>query len=194
MRYIYLSEKVRISVLLPGALFLLLVRDVTAAFCITAAVALHELGHLAAGRLLGYRADSFTLGISGADIAYAGIMSYKDDIKTALAGPLVSLAAGALFLPVFSEAALYSIAYGALNAVPVGVFDGGRALRALLLKALPYAAAEKAFAAISFTALFLLYLAGVFLLLYTSCNASLFFLCVYAFAAAVTDKKDGFYV
>lgn len=185
MRYIYLSSRMKISVLLPGALFLLLVRcGAETAFCAVAAVTVHELGHFAAGRLLGYRAESFTVGLSGADIRYSGVMSYKDDMLISLAGPFASFAAAALSASFFSRFSLYSLAYGALNILPVGVFDGGRALHALLLLYLPFRAAERAFSAVSFSVLFLLYLTGVFVLLYTAFNASLFYVCVYAFAAA----------
>ena len=189
MRYIYLSSRIKISVLLPGALFLLLVQSgAESLFCAVAAAAVHELGHLFAGRLLGYKAEAFTVGLSGADIRYCGVMSYKDDMITALSGPFASAVAALTAAPFFPRFAIYSFAYGALNVLPVGVFDGGRALRALLFNRLPYSAAERAFLLVSFTVLFLLYLAGIFILLYTAFNASLFFVCVYAFAAAVSGS------
>lgn len=190
MRYIYLSKRIKISVLLPGALFLLLVRSgAQGLLCIAAAVALHELGHLLAGRALGYRVSSFSLGLFGADIGYRGVIGYRDDLAVALAGPLSNVICGLMMLPFAPSFAHCGFAYAALNLVPVGVFDGGRALRALLFGALNYRTANAVYNAVSFSALFVLYLSGIFILIYTSFNASLFFLCCYAFFASVTEPK-----
>ncbi|MBQ3870335.1 MAG: hypothetical protein II777_07270 [Clostridia bacterium] len=190
-RYIYLSKRIKISALLPGALFLLLVRSGAARFfCIAAALAVHELGHIIAGGALGYKTDSFTLGLLGADIKYRGVIGYKEDIVIALSGPAANLLTGALFLPVFRSFALYGFAYAALNLAPVEGFDGGRALKALLYTVLPYRYAETAFNAVSLSTLFILYLTGIFILLYTSFNATLFFICIYTFFSCTVEKRS----
>ncbi len=190
-RYIYFSKAIRISVLLPGALFLLLVRSgCTGFFSAVSAIAVHELGHLAAGRFLGLRVSSFTLGLFGADIRYGGVVGYRDGLIVALAGPLANVICGIAVLPFLPSFAICGFAYAALNLAPVGVFDGGRILRALLFCRFEYRTAGTVYNAVSFSALFLLYLCGVFVLLCTSFNASLFFLCCYAFFAAVTEQKN----
>lgn len=183
MRYIFLGKKVRLSTLLPSAVYL------WAYFCgyETAlaslfAVLIHEAGHLTAGIVLRRRISSVTLSALGADIEYTGVSSYKTNLLIAVAGPFASILAGAVTTGGFSVFSSVSVIYGMMNLIPVPCFDGGRALRCILYNCAGVVTADKICDAVSVVFLLVLYLFSVFLLFYTSFNASLLFICFYVFA------------
>lgn len=183
MRYIFLGKRVRCSTLLPLLAYLWCVfAGVKTAFFSLAAVAVHEAGHIIAGYLTRRKISSLTLSPLGADIVYTGTASYGSEIFAAFSGPFFSLFSGiALYgaLPGFSAV---SIAYGLLNLIPVPCFDGGRALRSVLYSLTELSAADKICGAVNIVFLIIMYLFSVFLLFYTSFNASLLLLCAYVFA------------
>ena len=91
------------------------------------AAAVHELGHLLALRLRRHPVSSVTLSFSGA-VMETGLLSYRDELLAAAAGPLTSLAAG-FFLPLWPEFGLYSVILGLFNLLPLPGLDGGRMVR-----------------------------------------------------------------
>lgn len=102
----------------------------------------HELGHMAAVRLLGGRVRSIQLTGVGAVIhpSRDRLFSYGEECLTAAAGPAASfLLAGvaALWGRQFGGVDAYlltglSLALGVFNLLPAGPLDGGRILRALV--------------------------------------------------------------
>ena len=74
-----------------------------------------------------------------------------------------------------------SLAYGLLNLIPVPCFDGGRALYGVSHLLAPAPAADVICDAVNIFFLLLLYLFSVFILFYTSFNASLLLICAYIF-------------
>lgn len=127
---------------LAGAaiLWLLFVERSVWALLSLGAAALHELGHLAAARLLHVPLRGMTVGALGARIALDdGLLSYRDEARIAAAGPAVNLLCAA------TSAALHrcrpddrllffaaaSLALAGINLLPLHGFDGGRLLGCL---------------------------------------------------------------
>lgn len=116
------------------------------------ACALHELGHVAAVRLLGGGVKGLRLTAVGAELALDGArpLSYGREALAALAGPGVSLltaglaAGGRRFL-----LAGLSLGQGLFNLLPILPLDGGRALGLLLSARLGEDGAERVLAAAS---------------------------------------------
>lgn len=109
----------------PGGCFL--------PFC--AAMLCHELGHLAALLACGIPIRCLRLEVGGAVLETAP-MDYRRELLCALAGPAVNL----MLLPLgrrFPLFAVLSLCLALFNLLPILPLDGGRALRAGLLLALP---------------------------------------------------------
>ena len=114
-----------------GRLFLFLVSTLVAL--------MHECGHAFAAARVGYRLDKIVLMPYGAlisgDIEGIGL---KDEIKVALAGPLVNAATAVLFVALwwffpetyaYTDVAAYaSAAIALVNLIPAYPLDGGRIL------------------------------------------------------------------
>ena len=190
MRYIFLGKRLKCAVFLPALVFLWVVFAgyKTALFSLAAA-AVHEAGHIISGLAARRKIASVTLSALGADIEYTGAVPYKTDVITALSGPFFSIAAGLLFyrlFPVFSAA---SLIYGLLNLIPVPCFDGGRALRCALYLFADISKADVICDAVCVFFLIIMYVFSVFLLFYTSFNASLLLICAYVFIKSYVKTK-----
>ena len=125
----------RIELAPSGALFFLLGAwlDPLGAFGpFLLAAAGHELGHLAALRLCGARAERIRLGFGDARIE-TGFLGWRAELLCALAGPAVNLAAFAAAGERFPVFAAVSLLLGLFNLLPIPPLDGGRMLRAALL-------------------------------------------------------------
>lgn len=111
-----------------------------------ACLLLHELGHATRARREGMAIDGITLWVFGGVARFRGSFpSAGAEFRIAIAGPLVSLALGVLFLAVSVAAPLPSAVDGvvywlgsinlmllAFNLLPALPLDGGRVLRAAL--------------------------------------------------------------
>lgn len=94
----------------------------------------HELGHLAALRVMGARVEKIRLTAFGAEIqADTRRLSYPREIFCSLAGPGVNLVLAVVFARIFGdfEAAGANLLLGCFNLLPVPVLDGGRTLHLL---------------------------------------------------------------
>ena len=180
MIYIYFGRKFRLSVLVPLLIFLRFYSG-DSVLTAAAAVIIHEAAHFTAGAALGLKTETVTLSPLGADIKYRGVIPYKTETALALSGPLVSIIAAFAARFISYDFFTVSLIYGLLNLLPVPCFDGGRALNALVFLFAPYRTADVICSVISTVFLILLYLFSVFILFYTSFNASLLFICAYIF-------------
>lgn len=100
---------------------------------VAAAVAVHELGHLAVMRLLKIRVRRAKNSLWGIGIsADKGSTSYSSELAISLAGSAANIIL-ALLLRKNAELFRAFFAYGAFNLLPAGFLDGGDALRAFML-------------------------------------------------------------
>lgn len=148
--------------------------------CISAAV-IHELGHIAAAKLLRIDLTHMKLDILGARLATTGrLCSYPALIGLCLAGPLINLLCFTLTLP-FSERSawitefcLSNLSLCMLNLIPIHGFDGGRILHGLLSNFMGITAVERICSFAGFCSLLCMWLFSVWLLLRTGASLTLF--------------------
>jgi len=142
---------------------------------------LHELGHSLVAIRFGFPIDSITLWLFGC-VAQLTEMpeDWKQELAIAVAGPIVSVALGALSYALFVvlpgtqsvalESARFVLAYLAVMNIALAIFnmlpgfpmDGGRVLRALLARTRPYARATQIAAEVGKIFAVLLGLFGLF--------------------------------
>ena len=134
-------------------------------------VTVHELGHLLALKLLGFRLRALGLEAKGLMIRYSGMGSWLQEAAAVLAGPLAGLLYGILLLPAegtfpewLSVSGSVSLMLTGFNLLPILPLDGGRALGALCFRFLEKAEAERLLSRISAAAMILLLLGGTVLL------------------------------
>ncbi|MBB6644803.1 CBS domain-containing protein [Halobellus ruber] len=140
-------------------------------------VLLHEFGHSLVAMRYGYEIESITLWLFGGVARFTEMPEdWKQELAIAIAGPIVSLALGALaylgflVLPtaldpvkfVVGYLALTNVVLAAFNMLPGFPMDGGRVLRALLARTRPHAQATQIAAEVGKVFAFLLGIFGLF--------------------------------
>ena len=160
------------------------------------AAALHELGHIAAAKLVSIRLSSLSLDLLGARLTTERrLTSYKDEIILCAAGPLVNFAVSTtvfLILPNINNASAFyeymsffataSAALGILNLLPIKSFDGGRILECILCRFSGERPALRALSVLSFVSCFSLWCLSVYLIIKTGNSLSLFVFSVSLFS------------
>ena len=178
--------KIRIT---PGAALLLGVmlftRD-SLFFGTLLAALVHECGHLLAARVLGVRLRLLELDIPGARLLPAGALpSYAAEGWLAAAGPMASFLLAFCIYPLdgvfFGTLFASTLSLGLFNLLPVGDFDGGRVLAALLAPRLGQQTAGRICLVSSYLSLFFLFSLSATLLLRYGENLSLAVLCASLF-------------
>ena len=147
-----------------------------------AAAAVHELGHIAAAKLMRIGISSITLLPLGADISFSRMRSYREEFVTASAGAAVNLVTAIFCMPLakseFADLFVTSnIALAVMNLLPIKTLDGGGTLKSVFLMCLPQDTAERVSGFISSLFLFALWLLSVYLMLSSDGGFSLFALC-----------------
>ena len=174
-----------------------------------AAALFHELGHLAAARLLCIPVKEIRFEFSGVRICTdTGLTSYRQEILLSLAGPLVNLILAALsFFAVGAERsfgtllslgmellsggeisvanslgffALSSLIQALTNLLPVNSFDGGRILYCLTALLWGELVADRILSVTSVASALLLWTVALYLMLRISAGLG-----IYVFAACV---------
>lgn len=170
----------------------------------TLTAVIHELGHSYVAACAGYRLKRIVLMPFGAVVR--GDMSglnAADEIKIAIAGPLVNVAVGVLFVAtwwVFPEtysltdtAAQANFTMAILNFIPAYPLDGGRVLFAIISGK----AGKKVAARVCRTtgaALAVLLVALFVASLFHTPNLTLAFFAAFVFAGAFSRAKDNIYI
>jgi Zn-dependent protease/CBS domain-containing protein len=122
---------------------------IAAALLFFLSILLHEFGHAAQARREGMEIDGITLWLFGGVARFKGMFpSAGAEFRIAIAGPLVSLALGVVFVAVAAAAGLPESADGVsawlgyinltllvFNLLPALPLDGGRVLRSALWRA-----------------------------------------------------------
>ena len=172
--------KVKISFFAAIMLLALVISHSYISLAAIIAAALHELGHIIAGRLCNAPLSELKLGIFGASLS-TEISSYKDEIKVALAGPTVNFICAACMLPFASRLGdlgqmflASSLFLGLLNLLPISDFDGGRALFCLIAMKGSLYCAQGALKVSTFVFVFALWSLSVYLILRLGASLSLF--------------------
>lgn len=147
-----------------------------------AAAILHECGHLLPALLFRIPIRAITLWPFGADIAL-GEMHGGRAIAVTAGGCLINFAAGVLTRALFPAFSAACFALGAVNLMPVRSLDGGGILERLLEDRLLPSRLECVMRTVSLITLTVMWIASIYLLLYASGQYSLFFICVFLFAA-----------
>lgn len=181
---------------LTGRIFLFVAYTVTAV--------IHETGHAYVSGNLGYRLNKITLMPFGAVVSgnIDGLKS-SDEIKIALAGPLLNLAIALFFIAVwwiFPEsyaftdiAAEANLTMAFVNFIPAYPLDGGRIVCAVIENKF---GKEKAFKICRVLGIvFSAALAALFVLtLFFTPNYSILLFALFVFFGAVSKEKDNVYV
>ena len=151
------------------------------------AAAVHELGHYLASKLLGLRLCEFNIELWGLHMRFDGVLSYRDDLLTAAAGPLASLllalaSAAAGRYAGWQDAYLLagvSFLFGLFNLLPVFPLDGGRIVCAASATLWGPVTADAVGAVCACTVIFALLVGGMVVLLRTKVNFSLLLVAVW---------------
>ncbi len=172
-------------------------------FTLTALI--HELGHALASERLGYKMNKISLMPYGAVVngAIEGL-SYKDEIKIALYGPLANLCVCVFFTCLFwlvpefypyLESVVFSnLCIFTINLLPAYPLDGGRILTAILslkLKRKTSLLIAKICGLFIATLLLALF---IYSLVIKAPNISILFFCAFIVAGTLQKTKENAYV
>lgn len=152
---------------------------------------IHESGHIFMLKKNNIKINYIEILPVGINInAENKLLSYKEDIKTAFAGPFFNIVCAVIamlwlkFIN-FNDIILFflfsNLAFAALNLFPVKSLDGGKIVETLLRIYLPEPASFYLFTVISGIFLAILSLAALLILFITKYNFTLILLCCYLF-------------
>lgn len=163
------------------ALFILLggyrIIDLSVALPWIFAVFLHEMGHFLVAKIRCAGISCLTLDVTGAKMTLCGrLLSYKDEILIAVAGPLVNIITFAVTFGFLEEFSAFSLMLGLLNLFPISGFDGYRILFSVIALRGGEEKADFVMKMISFCAIISLWLISVYLLLRFGAGFSAFIL------------------
>lgn len=154
------------------------------------AAVVHELGHIAAIKLLARQKFTFTLYPFGADISYNSTnVSYTKETVISLSGcgaNLIFALIGTLLIKtVYSREMMFFVfsnfAYAAINIFPIKSLDGGKALENILLGFLDTGNALRIAEIVSSAAFTVMTFFALVVLSATGYNFSLLMMCLYLF-------------
>lgn len=168
--------EIYISVPFAAFVALLFLTDKTGMMSVTAsALVIHELGHIAAMKLLGSMPERIELKPAVVHIVKPkDLMSYKKEIAVLAAGPLAGAAAAALSAALYFFAGQSDILLGLctsnialtlFNMLPISELDGGKILEYVLSMKLCAGSAKRISAAVSYVFTAALIAAGTAMLL-----------------------------
>ncbi len=173
-------------------------------FIYTLSAVIHEIGHSLVASSLGYRLNKITLMPFGAVVS-GNINGLKaiDEIKIALAGPLINLAIGIFFVAswwifpkiyAFTDVvaeANFSLAL--VNFLPIFPLDGGRILSAGLVYIFGEAKARNVSKIIGLSFSILLFIGFIYSIFF-SVNFSLLFFSLFVIFGALNKDKENRYI
>lgn len=150
-------------------------------FAVIFAVLAHEGGHLIALRVCGGKPSTMHIVATGIEMSYYGILSYKQDIVIAVAGPLASVIlalCASFYAQQFDSEWAYilsgvSLVFCLFNLLPSLPLDGGRILYMVLSSVSGVFTAERVSCIVSCIVIFLLMVLGTALLIYSQKNFTL---------------------
>ncbi|MHC3436621.1 site-2 protease family protein [Natrialbaceae archaeon A-gly3] len=162
-------------------------------------VAIHELGHAYAARRYGIGTRSITLWIFGGLAALESMpREWNREFWIALAGPITSVFLGVVFVTLLQVVpaslpivvfvvgwlAVINVVLAVFNMVPAFPMDGGRVLRALLSRGLPYVTATRIAARVGMIFALLFAVVGIL-----GWNPVLVLVALFVYVAATTESR-----
>ena len=140
---------------------------------------LHELGHIAAAKLLKIELKELSIGAFGAGLTpSSSLFSFKKEMLLCAAGPLVNLVCFLILLPFknlfLNYVSVASLFLGALNLLPITSFDGGRILYSFISRYFTPRTALNITRFLSFIFIFSLWCFSLYLLMRVAISLSLF--------------------
>ena len=153
---------------------------------VTAAIALHEAGHLCASAIYGNKFKKLSFQAGGLRLSGNRFFtSYSAEAIIAFAGPFFNLVCALAFLDARSESGVFfkqvSVALAILNLLPISGFDGARITECFLSIFMPQEAVLKVCDILSFFVLFSIWCIAVYLILRTGRNLSIYLFTVMIF-------------
>ncbi|HLV08854.1 MAG TPA: M50 family metallopeptidase, partial [Halanaerobiales bacterium] len=175
-------------------------------------VLFHELIHLIVAFHYGYNVNKIELFPFGGMAEYNGLLEMEplQELKVALAGPLFNLLAGGLFYFLKSKGILlppemiadgiiikhlieYNLVIAIVNFIPALPLDGGRVLRALLVRKMGFERGSKTAIKIARTLAVIIGISGFIVLLFNHSNIWFLVLAFFVYAAASREERQLIY-
>ena len=164
----------------------------------------HELGHALQAKRLGYKLDSFFIAPYGVKLNYKDkCFDSKDEIKIALAGPMVNLVLAILAVSLWwiapvtyvylDEFVLQSIMLCLVNLLPCYPLDGGRIFVSVMSSKMPKKKAVKISCLLNYVfsaILFIIFIATCFY----NFNPSICLFAVFLILGSIDSKFESRYV
>jgi len=179
--------KIHVSFFSYVALFLILLYfDALTVVSIVLALIVHELGHIVFISAFGGK-------ISLIDVSPFGLTIKRDRSFYHLAKELAVFTSGPLFSIAFFALTLFfggtltgqiSLLYGLINLLPVKIFDGGKALYAILDHLCPMKA-NRIMNGINLCFILIIWAMSIFIMMKSGDYVSMFFLSIYLFIAII---------
>ncbi len=165
---------------------------------------IHEMGHYSASEKLGYKLNKIVLMPYGAIISgNATELSFKDEIKVALSGPLVNLIVALFFIatwwlfpavyPFTEEIVIANVSLVLINLLPCYPLDGGRFLLATLSLKFKRQTAIKIVKILG-VALGVILLALFFYSIAVKVNFTILFFSLFILVGSLVGSREGEYV
>lgn len=184
MRFYCRGIQIKIGFLFFAVVCIMLCFDTqkTVGFAVLSAL-LHECGHLAALMIFKDEPQTVVLGLFGMQITRTTDtrLSFSEEIRTALAGPIVNLLLAAILeigfvlfnAPKLRMLCAVNLLLGLFNLMPIMNLDGGRALYYALQIRFTESESERILKIVSVMVLVPMMAAGFYILLITGYNFSL---------------------
>ncbi len=172
------------------------------AFTFTALI--HEYGHYSVSEKLGYKLNVITLMPYGATLSgdLTGL-SYKDECKIAVAGPLINVVIAFSFIalwwfvpdayPYTELIVMANASIAIINLIPAYPLDGGRFLYATLSLYINRKTAVKIVKGIGISLSILIFLLFIYSC-FTAVNITILFFALFMFIGAISDSDKNKYV
>ena len=156
-----------------------------------AAVLVHESAHIIFIAAFGCRIDRVRVTPLGVSIHRSNrSSSLTRELIVYLSGPAASILLFAIFIILGRRGAGYvSLFYGLINIIPVGIFDGGKALRSLLSELAPYRA-DAVMKALNFVFIILIWIASLYFMIRHGSFLSMFTMSVFLFTELFVIRRD----
>ncbi|MBR2371222.1 MAG: hypothetical protein IKA82_04300 [Clostridia bacterium] len=182
-----------------AAVYILISGELYRIFIILTAVIIHELGHIAAARILRIKITGIRLSLTGAKIETGGVFSYKKEILLCLAGPLFNVLAYITAMPLRSVEIIssgvrdfcgISLVLAIFNLLPIRGFDGGRILYSTVALLSNVNAADTAITLTGSTIIAALWITSIYMIIRYESALSLFAFAILMFFTVIFRSKD----